>query len=129
MLDPAVDQHFRTGYAGMRGAVELRTLNGYALYSCLDNDVLFRMQAATNFVPLSGRDTQLLSQTAYVKAVRHALRGAVVPCGEDAFILDSQSTDLASKTCGTSAHQIGDVHKIFRPGHALHWDIQKNVTR
>lgn len=59
-FDPGIHQHFSTERARIRGAVQGRSGNLYAIMRCLNEGIHFGMESAAKFVPFSGRDLELL---------------------------------------------------------------------
>ena len=120
VADAAVDEHLGAQSAGVRGAVEFRALNADAVDGGLNDDVLLGMEPAADFVALARRDAETLAQAACLQAVGHASGRAVVACGKNALVLDGNGADLASGAGGAFTDEIGDIHEIVWPWHALH---------
>ena len=120
MADTAVDKHFAAKHARMRGAVNFCAADIDAVHSSLNDNILLCMQSTAYFVPLARWNAQLRAQAAHLKSVRNPRRRTIVPRGKDAFVLYRHCAHLAPRTRRTPAHQVRDVHKIFRPRHSLH---------
>ena len=96
---------------------------GNAMHRSLNDDVLFRVEAPADFMPLAGRHAELFAQTADIEAMRHLGRCAVIAGGEDAFVLDGYGPDPAAQAGRALRHEVGDVHEVVGPSDAGHKGI------
>ena len=104
-------------------AVHFGPGKGDAVYGGLNDDVLFRMEAAADFVPLSGRHAELFAEAADIKAVGDLGGRTVVAGGEDSLVLDGDGPDHAAQAGRAFRHEVGDVHEVVGPGDAGHGGI------
>lgn len=99
----------------MSRAVKFCSLNIDAVHRSLDDHVLLGVQAAADFMTLTGGNTQLLAQATHFQAVRHARRSAVIAGGRMRLSLTATAPTLRRVHGGSLAHQVGDIHEIIRP--------------
>ena len=90
-----------------------------AVIRCLDDGVLFGMNAPAEFMPLAGFDIHFLTETADFPAMANTAGGTVITGCQDPFVLDDQRAHGPPQAGGAFGHQNGDVHEIFFPGRTL----------
>ena len=112
----AIDQHFGAEHTRMVGAVYIRALKHQAVNRGLDNDILLRMEATANFMPLPRWHAHFFTQAASFPAMRHALRRAVIARCQNAPVLYGHGPDLAPHARRALGHKPCNVHEILRPG-------------
>ena len=104
-------------------AVDFGPGEGNAVHRRLDDDVLFRVEAPADFMPLAGRHAELFAQATDIEAMRYLGRCAVIAGGEDAFVLDGYGPDPAAQAGRALRHEGGDVHEVVGPSDAGHSGI------
>src|SRR3990172_11318531 len=123
-----IDDHLRADAARLVRAVERCAFYACAVFGGLDDGVLLGMEPAAYLVPLAGRYAEFFPQASAVIAVLHAGGSAIIPCGEDIFVLHDNGPDLSPEAGGAPLHKVRDLHKIFIPGLTYHNSKEPNKT-
>ena len=86
--------------------------------------ILLCVECPAKFVPLAGRNIQLLAQTsAFFFAVSKAHRCTVVAGSDDAVILDDDGTVFLAQAGASLGDCLGDIKVIIMLGNALHGEL------
>jgi hypothetical protein len=86
----------------------------------LDNRVLLGMQSPTEFVALTGNDTEPFPHAADFHAMGDSGRRPVVTGSKDIPVLDDYGAHFSSHAGGTPRHKMRDFHEVFIPGWSCH---------
>ena len=93
------------------------------MYRGLNDDVLLRVEAPADFMPLAGRHAELFAQATDIEAMRYLGRCAVIAGGEDAFVLDGYGPNPAAQAGRALRHEVGEVQEVVGPRDAGHSGI------
>ena len=126
LLNARIDDHLGADDAGMVRAVKSRTTNRNAVVSCLDDGILFRMQAPAQFVAFPRGDAKLLAQAACIEAMFQSRGSPIVPGGQDFLVLHKNGADLPSDAGGPLRNQMGDIHEVLFPRGSKWADLFSN---
>ena len=114
-LDPGVDEDLGADYAGLMRAVQRRAFGGYAIYSSLDDGILFGMYTSAKFVVLTAGDMELLPKASHFFTMGNPLGRPIVARSKDLPVLDQNSTNKSTITGRTLRNQLCISHKIVLP--------------
>ena len=106
-------------------AVQRRAFGGHAVYSRLDDGILFGVDTAAKFVVLTAGDMELLPKASHFLTMGDALWRSIVARGKDLPVLDQNGTYLSAQTGGALGNHLSDFHKITVPVRSFHRLLQR----
>ena len=111
-LNPGIDEDLGADNTGLMRAVQRRAFGGHAVYSRLDDGILFGVDAAAKFVVLTAGDMELLPKASHFLTMGDALWRSIVARGKDLPVLDQNGTYLSAQTGGALRYRLGNVQII-----------------
>lgn len=86
-LNPGIDEDLGADNTGLMRAVQRRAFGGHAVYSRLDDGILFGVDTAAKFVVLTAGDMELLPKASHFLTMGDALWRSIVARGKDLPVL------------------------------------------
>lgn len=77
-LNPGIDEDLGADNTGLMRAVQRRAFGGHAVYSRLDDGILFGVDTAAKFVVLTAGDMELLPKASHFLTMGDALWRSIV---------------------------------------------------
>lgn len=124
-LNPGIDEDLGADNTGLMRAVQRRAFGGHAIYSRLDDGILFGVDTAAKFVVLTAGDMELLPKASHFLTMGDALWRSIVARGKDLPVLDQNGTYLSAQTGGALGNHLSDFHKITVPVRSFHRLLQR----
>ena len=92
-LNPGIDEDLGADNTGLMRAVQRPAFGGHAVYSRLDDGILFGVDTAAKFVVLTAGDMELLPKASHFLTMGDALWRSIVARGKDLPVLDQNGAD------------------------------------